>query len=76
MNDVVKSIVRTITPFIWGALGAIGIEATTEAADGLGQFLTVVVGGVVYAAIRYGEQRWPWLGRALGVQATPTYSNA
>lgn len=78
MSDLIVSGIRTGVPLLVGWLAvlllSIGVEvdAATQAAlvTGLGNVLALVY----YAAARWAEARWSWVGWLLGVPAAPTYS--
>lgn len=77
MNDLVTSIIRTVTPSIVGAvlaaLASKGVELDAQAAANLTGFLTALFGGVYYVVVRLIEQRNPKAGILLGKAKQPEY---
>lgn len=77
MNDLVTSIVRTITPMIVGTLitaaAAVGLDVETEQQASLTVIVAWLITGLYYGIARRLEQHssgWGWL---LGKPATLTY---
>ncbi len=77
MNDLVTSIIRTVTPSIVGAILAVltsaGIDLDAAAAANLTGFLTALFGGLYYVIVRLIEQRKPKAGILLGKAKQPEY---
>jgi len=74
-KEAAVGITRTVVPFVYGALiswipqvgefaETIGFDQTTAA---------VVLGGLLYTAIRTAAERWGWLGTLLIFNSKPTY---
>lgn len=77
MNDLVTSIIRTVTPSIVGAilaaLTSAGINLDAQAAANLTGFLTALFGGLYYVIVRLLEQRNAKAGILLGKAKQPEY---
>lgn len=73
MNALVKSLARTVVPFVVGAVITLALKAGVDL-HGYAPELTVAVGAVYYALVRVAEQyvseHFGWL---LGVAAKPVY---
>lgn len=78
MNNVVTSIIRTVMSAILGYvfawLLAKGIDIGETNRGVIEAWFIVTSQGVVYAAIRYAESRWPAVGWLLGIAKTPGYA--
>ena len=74
-KEAATGITRTVIPFIYGAL--IGwIPAVGEWLDEVGfdqGTAALVIGGILYAAIRALAEKWGWLGSLLIFNTKPTY---
>lgn len=77
MSDLAVSFIRTAVPYIVGALvswlATKGVELDEAASAGLSTFLTALFGSVYYLVFRFLEQKYPELGRFLGVARKPKY---
>lgn len=70
--DLAPSFVRTLVPFIVGALGSrYGLDSDDPTTSLLAQ---VVIGYVYYVIVRLLELRAPQLGYLLGVNKAPVYT--
>ena len=73
-KDLGRSVVRTIVPYltVWvvAKLAEYGINADSTEVSGQ---LTIVLGSVWYAVVRFAEERWPKAGYLLGIAAKPEY---
>lgn len=78
MGDFVTSLIRTYVPIIVGAvvsyLATKGLAIDESAAAGLAAFLTAVVSGGYYLAVRLLEQKFPQVGILLGSTKKPEYT--
>ncbi|HLR95689.1 MAG TPA: hypothetical protein VK053_14280 [Jiangellaceae bacterium] len=78
VSNGVLSLIRTYVPIVVGALASwlltLGVEVDAEAQAGLVVAMTGVLQAIYYAAARWAETRWPWLGVLLGSRAKPTYT--
>ena len=78
LSDLAVSLIRTGTPYLVGAVVGwlagygLNIPDTYDALIVAGS--TFGVGYGYYVIVRALEQKWPKLGRLLGVPAKPTYS--
>lgn len=75
LNTLGPSLIRTYVPVIVGAflswLITLGIELDAQASAGLVTFLTALLIGIYYTAVRLLEQRWPAVGALLGLAKSP-----
>ena len=78
MSDLVTSYIRTWVPIVVGPvlvwLSTVLGADFSEWEGTLVGFLIALVSAVYYAIVRWAEQKWPWVGKLLGKQAAPTYS--
>lgn len=76
MNAYVTSIIRTFVPIVVGTIAAYlvahGLPDVDEAA--VEGWLTPVLIGAYYAAIRGAEKKWPQIGWLLGKAAQVVYA--
>lgn len=77
MKDLSKSIVRTVVPYLVGAVVTLaaskGFHLSEEVQANLDGLLTFVVGTLYYMVIRKAEETFPRLGWLLGTPTAPTY---
>lgn len=79
VRDFLTSAVRTWVPYLVGAgLTWLAMKAGVVLDDGASLQATLgvsaVIGAVYYAAIRWAESRWKWVGWLLGLPVAPTYT--
>lgn len=79
MSDAVVSLIRTWVPIGVGAVltflaTRLGVVVDEETSTGLVVGATGVVSAAYYAAVRWAERRWPWLGALLGKRSEPMYA--
>lgn len=76
MNAYITSIIRTFVPIVVGTVAAFlvahGLPDVDEAA--VEGWLTPVLIGAYYAAIRAAEKKWPQIGWLLGKAAQVVYA--
>lgn len=69
------SFVRTLVPVAVGQIAAylatIGITLPDEVVAAVTVVIGFIITAVYYAALRFLEQKWPWIGVLLGWAATP-----
>ncbi len=71
-------VVRTVVTFLY-AWAATNIPAVSDWLEGVGldaASFTLIVGGVVYQAIRWLAEKWGWLGYLLVFNTKPAYDGA
>lgn len=77
MQDFLTSIVRTVVPFIVGAviswLTTKGLHVSSDVVASATGYLTVLFGAGYYVAVRALEKKWPKLGYFLGIPSEPIY---
>lgn len=77
MKDLSTSFVRTVTPFIVGAVAAWfarhNITFDTEFLSNLAFVLDVLIGSLYYVAVRFLESKFPWVGWLLASPKKPVY---
>lgn len=77
MNDIVTSAVRTVVPYVIGAvvawLGNKGLHVNSAQVASATAIVTFGVGSVYYVLVRFLESKVPKLGFLLGVPSKPTY---
>lgn len=77
MSDIKTSIIRTVVPYVVGAVVAFfasrGIDIDPDTKAAIGTLLTTLVGGLYYVAIRLLEKKLPKAGLLLGSAKTPEY---
>jgi len=74
-KEAAVGITRTVVPFVYGALIS-WIPQVGEFAESIGfdpVAAAVVLGGLLYTAIRAAAERWGWLGTLLIFNSKPTY---
>lgn len=78
MQDLVTSFVRTVVPYVVGAVVAWltqkGVHVSDSSVATTTAVITFLVGTGYYTLVRTLEHRWPKLGYFLGVPAKPTYN--
>jgi len=76
-GDTIPSLIRTWVPlavaWLVGFLASLGIQVDDGTQAALASAIGAIVAGAYYAAVRWAEQRWPWVGRFLGSAKQPTY---
>lgn len=77
MGDIFTSAIRTVTPYIIGAvaswLATKGINAPDALVAQATAILTFCFGTIYYLVVRYVEQKYPKVGYLLGTPSQPTY---
>ena len=82
-KEALTGIVRTVMPYIYAALlGQLPFIndwlVANDWADAVQGFVSgafvVVVGTVIYGAIRWAAEKWPWIGNLLVVNKAPDYT--
>lgn len=74
-KEAATGITRTVMPFIYGGL-VNAIPVIGDWFDNLGldqATATVVLGGLLYSAIRAAAEKWGWLGNLLIFNTKPSY---
>lgn len=74
-KPALPSVVRTLVPLAVGQIVAYAVTLGVVVPEDVETALTVILGFIVttvwYLAVRFLEQRFPWLGALLGWAATP-----
>lgn len=77
LRDLIPSIIRTISPFIVGAVAAYfarkGITFDNELINNLKGALDVILGALYYIAVRLLEMKYPKAGLLLLMPKQPLY---
>lgn len=77
MNNLAVSLVRTWVPILVGSLvswcASLGFQVGTETRRSLMVWMTGLLIGAYYTAVRWLERRYPKLGFLLGSRQQPTY---
>lgn len=80
MQDLVTSGIRTITPYVVGAVVAWltqkGVNVPQSSVASATAIVTFIVGSAYYGAVRALEHKYPKAGYLLGVPTKPTYGNS
>ena len=75
MSDLSKSIIRSVTPIIVGAVVALLAHLGLSEFSGAASAEVVVLVAAAYSAgVRVLEKKWPQLGILLGVPGAPAYA--
>ncbi|WP_029135339.1 hypothetical protein [Nakamurella lactea] len=78
-GDTIPSLIRTWVPlavaWLVGFLASLGIQVDSGTQAALASAIGAIVAGAYYAAVRWAEQRWPWVGRFLGSTKQPVYAD-
>ena len=71
-------LVRTIATFIyaWAATNIPAVESFLVESGFDEATFTLLVGGLLYQAIRWAAERWGWLGYLLVFNTKPAYSDS
>lgn len=77
MQDLFTSVVRTIIPYLVGAivswLTTKGLHLSEGELTSVTAYLTFLFGTLYYLVARALEKKWPKLGYLLGIPSEPTY---
>lgn len=77
MSAFIIQLIRTIVPFVVGwflaQLAAAGLNLDPDAGRQLTEALTLLLGGLYYAAVAWLERRYKWFGWLLGIARRPDY---
>lgn len=74
LRGLLPSIVRTVVPWVVGWVIAQAARYGFDLdASQVGLLFDAVIMGGYYTAVRWAEERWPWVGVLLGWPVAPRY---
>lgn len=72
-QDTVRSIVRSLTPWVLSGVIAIATRLGLNIDPQLSAELFAAIGAVLTIGLRALEAKYPWVGKLLGFSGAPTY---